>query len=140
MGSYGAWLIFSASMRTGSCGGCSRAVSWSRWSGRGSLTLPGAWRRSVRVYQEPADDPRRGDRHSLRFGEGGVERDRRTGERLADGAVRLGVFGRLLKSRGRQARHASGHGDVNTGDALARLERDISSGVERFGRIAALGQ
>ena len=70
-------------------------------------------------------------------GQGGVEGDRRAGEGLAHGAVRLGVLGGLGEVARPTGREPNPHGEVDARDALAGLEGDVGSGVQRLGGVPA---
>src|SRR5262249_17202131 len=63
-------------------------------------------------------------------GQARLKGDLGAGERLADRAVGLGLLRGALEVLRRDARHSGADRQVDPGDALARLERDVRPGVD----------
>ena len=71
-----------------------------------------------------------------RLAEGCVKSDGGAGEGLAYRAVGLGAFGGQAEPLSRQARYLTGHAEVDAGDALSGLERNVGTGFEPLGSVA----
>ena len=72
--------------------------------------------------------------------QGGVERDGRAGQRLADRAVGLRLIGGGAEVVLGEPRHRTSNREVDAGDALAGLEGDVGRRLQALGRTTRLGE
>jgi len=89
---------------------------------------------------DTAEAPLRGAAPLQGSDQGRVQLDLGAGERGGDRAAGLRTVGERREILSAQARHGGTDGEDDAGDALANDEGDVSTGVDRGGRGAVVGQ